>query len=124
MTEKKQSPPSLWWSCCFTFLVLLIVAGIVVYFECIDHDGQKISVGVLYNQSDNDGKNSIRAIEDAVEDIFEAQRSHIIFLKMFTSIILFKRNKTESAIEAFERLHGDGIRIFAGVTAELNLEAS
>ena len=124
MTEKKQSHPSLWWSCSFTFLVLLIVAGIVVYFECIDHDGQKISVGVLYNQSDNDGKNSIRAIEDAVEDIFEAQRSNIIFLKMFTSIILFKRNKTESAIEAFERLHGDGIRIFAGVTAELQVEAS
>ena len=94
------------------FSCLLFISGIIVYFNVENYiQQQNIKIGVLYDYNDPLERGFIQAIDDAVEDIFE-ENKHFFFQ---TRIVAYKRKKTETALDAFERFYAEGVKKFWGV---------
>ena len=116
MKQKNSCWKFIRWWLWLIFSCFLFIAGIIIYFHVENYiQQQNIKIGVLYDYNNRHERGFIQAIDDAIEDIFEESQN--FFFQ--TKIVAYKRKKTETALDAFERFYAEGVRDFWGVRSDV-----
>jgi len=99
--------------------LILVAAVLVVTHGPFNLINQKfLTIGVLYDASEEIDRRYIEATNEAVRDILKLVDEQGFLSKPVPPIYLKFKNETETAEEALARLYNEGVKIFIGYNTE------